>query len=388
MYSTPGSDGQPAQHRVLAAQQGQLEPQPVAGRGRREQGLLVGQVEDHRRADEVGQHERVVRQPATVVVLALRGEQRRPVGRGRTRPPTGPARRRRRPVGFVEPLDVGLEVGQRTRRRRAAGTGSTRSSRRRSARRGRTRRRAARRRTRRRAARGCRRHPTSRPSRMATTPNMRGSSSRSSSERPDEQPVALLEDVQREQQAGEQHAAQREQRDPLGHGGEPRRPGTALGRPGRLGRALPRLSRMIRRIDLRGADLDALDLARGRAACRARRRRRRSTWSGRSVRRRPRARRGRAARPERAASTASARRRCGCPRPALTAALDRLDPDVRAALEESIRRARLVHADQRRTDTTTQVVDRRHRAASAGCRSTGSASTSPVVAPSTRAAWS
>lgn len=40
----------------------------------------------------------------------------------------------------------------------------------------------------------------------------------------------------------------------------------------------------------------------------------------------------------------------------LAAALDGLDPQVRAALEESIRRARLVHADQRRTDTTTQVV--------------------------------
>ncbi|MEV4162955.1 histidinol dehydrogenase [Nonomuraea dietziae] len=37
-------------------------------------------------------------------------------------------------------------------------------------------------------------------------------------------------------------------------------------------------------------------------------------------------------------------------------ALDALDPKVRAALEESIRRARLVHRDQRRTDTTTQVV--------------------------------
>ncbi|HEU4332562.1 MAG TPA: histidinol dehydrogenase [Lapillicoccus sp.] len=37
-------------------------------------------------------------------------------------------------------------------------------------------------------------------------------------------------------------------------------------------------------------------------------------------------------------------------------ALDRLEPSLRAALEESIRRARLVHADQRRTDTTTQVV--------------------------------
>ncbi|HET8593694.1 MAG TPA: histidinol dehydrogenase [Intrasporangium sp.] len=44
------------------------------------------------------------------------------------------------------------------------------------------------------------------------------------------------------------------------------------------------------------------------------------------------------------------------PAQVLQAALDQLDPDLRAALEESIRRARLVHADQRRTDTTTQVV--------------------------------
>ena len=40
----------------------------------------------------------------------------------------------------------------------------------------------------------------------------------------------------------------------------------------------------------------------------------------------------------------------------LQKALDQLAPDLRAALEEAIRRARLVHADQRRTDTTTQVV--------------------------------
>ncbi|MEO3938655.1 histidinol dehydrogenase [Dermatophilaceae bacterium Soc4.6] len=45
------------------------------------------------------------------------------------------------------------------------------------------------------------------------------------------------------------------------------------------------------------------------------------------------------------------------PAAVLQAALDQLDPDLRAALEESIRRARLVHADQRRTDTTTQVVE-------------------------------
>ncbi|MQA07034.1 MAG: histidinol dehydrogenase [Pseudonocardiaceae bacterium] len=37
-------------------------------------------------------------------------------------------------------------------------------------------------------------------------------------------------------------------------------------------------------------------------------------------------------------------------------ALSELDPQVRAALEESIGRARAVHADQRRTDVTTQVV--------------------------------
>ncbi|GAA3743392.1 histidinol dehydrogenase [Salinactinospora qingdaonensis] len=44
------------------------------------------------------------------------------------------------------------------------------------------------------------------------------------------------------------------------------------------------------------------------------------------------------------------------PKTALDAALAELDPDVRAALEESIRRARLVHRDQRRTDVTTHVV--------------------------------
>jgi histidinol dehydrogenase len=44
------------------------------------------------------------------------------------------------------------------------------------------------------------------------------------------------------------------------------------------------------------------------------------------------------------------------PASVLAAALESLDPDIRAALEESTRRARLVHEDQRRTDTTTQVV--------------------------------
>ncbi|MFF1509916.1 histidinol dehydrogenase [Streptomyces sp. NPDC058326] len=40
----------------------------------------------------------------------------------------------------------------------------------------------------------------------------------------------------------------------------------------------------------------------------------------------------------------------------LSRALDELDPAVRAALEESIRRARLVHREQRRTTHITQVV--------------------------------
>ena len=45
------------------------------------------------------------------------------------------------------------------------------------------------------------------------------------------------------------------------------------------------------------------------------------------------------------------------PPAALTAALDRLDPAVRAALEESARRARLVHEAQLPTETTTCVTD-------------------------------
>jgi histidinol dehydrogenase len=45
------------------------------------------------------------------------------------------------------------------------------------------------------------------------------------------------------------------------------------------------------------------------------------------------------------------------PAEVIAGALTTLDPAVRAALEESIRRARVVHADQRRSDTTTQVAD-------------------------------
>ena len=45
------------------------------------------------------------------------------------------------------------------------------------------------------------------------------------------------------------------------------------------------------------------------------------------------------------------------PAAVLAAALDTLAPDVRAALEESIRRARIVHEDQRRSTTTTTVAE-------------------------------
>ncbi|MEU2430138.1 histidinol dehydrogenase [Streptomyces sp. NPDC007861] len=44
------------------------------------------------------------------------------------------------------------------------------------------------------------------------------------------------------------------------------------------------------------------------------------------------------------------------PEKALAEALEQLDPEVRAALEESIRRARIVHREQRRETHTTQVV--------------------------------
>lgn len=44
------------------------------------------------------------------------------------------------------------------------------------------------------------------------------------------------------------------------------------------------------------------------------------------------------------------------PEERIRAAADGLDPDVRAALEESIGRARRVHGDQKRIDVTTQVV--------------------------------
>ena len=45
------------------------------------------------------------------------------------------------------------------------------------------------------------------------------------------------------------------------------------------------------------------------------------------------------------------------PAEVIEGALATLDPEVRSALEEAIRRARLVHADQRRQDTVTTVTE-------------------------------
>lgn len=44
------------------------------------------------------------------------------------------------------------------------------------------------------------------------------------------------------------------------------------------------------------------------------------------------------------------------PASALSSAADKIQPEIRAALDEAIRRVRLVHADQRRADVTTEVV--------------------------------
>jgi len=72
------------------------------------------------------------------------------------------------------------------------------------------------------------------------------------------------------------------------------------------------------------------------------------------------------------------------PADVITGALETLDPAVRAALEESIRRARQVHADQRRTDTTTTVSD----GGTVTERWVPVDRAGPAAWPSTPAAWS
>ena len=76
-------------------------------------------------------------------------------------------------------------------------------------------------------------------------------------------------------------------------------------------------------------------------------------------------------------STASARCTCGCPRTSIAAAVGVLDPDVRSALEETIRRVRQVHGAQRPGRLHRRARARARRSASGGSRSVASASTCP-----------
>ena len=109
------------------------------------------------------------------------------------------------------------------------------------------------------------------------------------------------------------------------------------------------------RIDLRGADAVGCAAALG-AAARRRRRRRGGAQGPADRRRRRRARRRGRPGVRRVVRRRAARDRSGC-RPAdLQSALDRAAADVRAALEVAIERTRAVHADQRRTDTTTTLA--------------------------------
>ena len=116
-----------------------------------------------------------------------------------------------------------------------------------------------------------------------------------------------------------------------------------------------RRSRSLSRIDLRGQQ--PVD---GRPACRAaarRRRRRRGRPDGAAHRRRRhRTRRRRRPGVRRDRSTGCVRRRSACPRRRLAGRARGARPDVRAALEVAIDRTRAVHADQRRTDTTTTLA--------------------------------
>jgi predicted TIM-barrel fold metal-dependent hydrolase len=105
-----------AEHRGLADQQGTLKPQPLKrGRGG-EQRLALGQVDDHRGADHVGQQERLVRQVGDADHAAA------PVGQGvqvGAEPGLHPVDRERlrlpRAEGglVLERLDLALEVRPR-----------------------------------------------------------------------------------------------------------------------------------------------------------------------------------------------------------------------------------------------------------------------------------
>ena len=188
--------------------------------------------------------------------------------------------------------------------------------------------------------------------------------------------VALLEDVQRQHQAGKQHRAQREDRaaarsrceriGPVAVRAHPvagdlrssvaqkrRRltvplPGPA---PGGLSDRPPRLGRVLNRIDLRGSRRDPRGLLpRAQLDVSA------AVETIRPVVEAVREHGFSAIREATERFDGVALERLRVPAEAIAAAAEALDPDVRAALLEAIARARKVHADQRRTDVTTQVV--------------------------------
>ena len=162
-------------------------------------------------------------------------------------------------------------------------------------------------------------------------------------------PVARLEDVQRQRHGRHEHVAQRKQRDHVGHHTTVRPPTReqAETSAARLvnwaGAAPPRCHRVRPGPQSRAAA--------GEIRRRRRDGRRRPGGVG----------RGRAAvtpRPARrpCASTASTWPSPGWAPRRWRTALAELDPAVRAALSESIRRARIVHEAQRRETVDTQVV--------------------------------
>ena len=113
---------------------------------------------------------------------------------------------------------------------------------------------------------------------------------------------------------------------------------------------------MLRRLDLRTAPLPAHRPPARAAAARRGRRRRRARPGPPDRRRRARAWGRGGAGALRAVRPGAPERRPRARRRRSSGALAALDPAVRAALETSIERARIVHADQRRFDVTTQVV--------------------------------
>ena len=195
---------------------------------------------------------------------------------------------------------------------------------------------------------------------MATTPKKRRSLGLGQGQQVVHQPaVARLEDLQRQDDAGEEGRPEREQRDQLAHpasvrGASGRAPG-ALATLETFARSHPRRWPVLARIDLRGSalpgarelagllpragtDIDSV-MATVRPLCED-----------------VRIRGAQAVREITARLDGVDAEDFAVPQEALDRALAECDPALRAALEEAITRVRTVHADQRRTDVTTQVV--------------------------------